>query len=126
MPYTVEITTPPVRIDGAEQASRMYQLPDPFSTLAEAKEAAIAHIGGLGLDPAGILYTVSIARVSRSPPTRIRARGLDRAGRRIRVPSRSAGPSEPGGGLPARLRPVRGPGSVRERRPCRCSGTRRT
>ncbi len=58
MPYTVEITTPPVRIDGAEQASRMYQLPDPFSTLAEAKEAAIAHIGGLGLDPAGILYTV--------------------------------------------------------------------
>ncbi|SFT13495.1 hypothetical protein [Methylobacterium sp. yr668] len=58
MPYTVEITTPPVRIDGAEQASRMYQLPDPFSTLAEAKEAAIAHIAGLGLDPAGILYTV--------------------------------------------------------------------
>jgi hypothetical protein len=58
VPYTVEITTPPVRIDGAEQASRMYQLPDPFSTLAEAKEAAIAHIGGLGLDPAGILYTV--------------------------------------------------------------------
>ncbi|WCS28447.1 hypothetical protein LOK46_31515 (plasmid) [Methylobacterium sp. NMS14P] len=58
MPYTVEITTPPAQIDGAEQASRMYQLPDPFSTLAEAKEAAIAHIAGLGLDPAGVLYTV--------------------------------------------------------------------
>ncbi|MEE7504899.1 hypothetical protein ACLBXO_25260 [Methylobacterium sp. C33D] len=58
MPYTVEITTPPVQSDGAEQASRMYQLPDPFSTLAEAREAATAHIAGLGLDPAGVLYTV--------------------------------------------------------------------
>ena len=51
MPYTVEITTPPVQIDGAEQASRMYQLPDPFSTLAEAKEAAITQ-------PSCITYAV--------------------------------------------------------------------
>ena len=58
MPYTVEITTPPVQIDGEEQAARMYQLPDPFSTLAEAKEAAISHIAGLELDPASVLYNV--------------------------------------------------------------------
>jgi hypothetical protein len=58
MPYTVEITTPPVQIDGQEQAARMYQLPDPFGTLAEAKDAAIAHIAGLGLAPDCVLYTV--------------------------------------------------------------------
>ena len=58
MPYTVEITTPPVHIDGEEQAARMYQLPDPFGTLAEPKEAAISHIAGLGLDPASVLYNV--------------------------------------------------------------------
>jgi hypothetical protein len=58
MPYTVEITTPPVQIDGEEQAARMYQLPDPFGTLADAKEAAVAHIAGLGLDPAIVLYNV--------------------------------------------------------------------
>lgn len=58
MPYTVEITTPPMHIDGEEHASRMYQLPDPFNTVAEAKDAAIDHIKGLGLDPAGVLYNV--------------------------------------------------------------------
>ena len=58
MPYTVEITTPSMQIDGEEHASRMYQLPDPFSTVAEAKEAAVDHIKGLGLDPAGVLYNV--------------------------------------------------------------------
>ncbi|MCJ2103226.1 hypothetical protein [Methylobacterium sp. E-046] len=58
MPYTVEITTPPVQVDGEEQPARLYQLPDPFSTLAEAKEAAVSHIAGLGLDPAGVLYNV--------------------------------------------------------------------
>lgn len=58
MPYTVEITTPPVRADGEEQAARMYQLPDPFGTLAEAKEAAVAHIKELGLEPACVLYNV--------------------------------------------------------------------
>ncbi|GJE14843.1 hypothetical protein [Methylobacterium longum] len=58
MPYTVEITTPPVQVDGEEQHARLYQLPDPFSTLAEAKEAAVSHIAGLGLDPAGVLYNV--------------------------------------------------------------------
>ena len=36
----------------------MYQLPDPFDTVAEAKDAAITHIVGLGLDPAGVLYNV--------------------------------------------------------------------
>ena len=58
MPYTVEITTPPAKIDGEEQAARMYQLPDPFSTLAEAKDAAITHVAELGLDPAGVLFNV--------------------------------------------------------------------
>jgi hypothetical protein len=58
MPYTVEITTPPMQADGEERAARMYQLPEPFGTVAEAKDAAIAHIAGLGLDPAGILYNV--------------------------------------------------------------------
>ncbi|MGU3664031.1 hypothetical protein ACLBX9_07590 [Methylobacterium sp. A49B] len=58
MPYTVEITTPSVEVNGAEQAARMYQLPDPFSTLSEAQEAAIAHIADLGLDPSKVLYTV--------------------------------------------------------------------
>ena len=58
MPYTVEITTPPVQADGEEQAARMYQLPEPFDTVAEAKEAAVTHIAGLGLDPACVLYIV--------------------------------------------------------------------
>ncbi|MBE7199171.1 MAG: hypothetical protein INR70_15420 [Parafilimonas terrae] len=58
MPYTVEITTPPVQIDGEEQAARMYQLSEPFCTLAEAKEAAVAHIAGLGINPACVLYTI--------------------------------------------------------------------
>jgi hypothetical protein len=66
MPYTVEITAPPAQVDekvdgkggGEEQAARMYQLPDPYGTLAEAKEAAISHIAGRGLDPARVLYTV--------------------------------------------------------------------
>lgn len=56
MPYTVEITTPPMLIDGEEHASRMYQVPDPFNTVVEAKEAAVAHIEGL--DPASVLYNV--------------------------------------------------------------------
>jgi hypothetical protein len=58
MPYTVEITTPPMQIEGEEQAARMYQLPDPFGTPAEAKDAAVAHIAELGLDPASVLYTI--------------------------------------------------------------------
>jgi hypothetical protein len=58
MPYTVEIATPPIHVDGAEQAARMYQLPDPFGTVADAKDAAIAHIEALGLGPAPVLYTV--------------------------------------------------------------------
>jgi hypothetical protein len=58
MPYTVEIITPAVEKDGEEQASRMYQLPDTFATVAEAKEAAGLHVGGLEYDPAGVLYNV--------------------------------------------------------------------
>ncbi|MGH1573981.1 hypothetical protein ACRAWG_29195 [Methylobacterium sp. P31] len=58
MPYTVEITRPQSQIDGEEQAARMYQLPDPFGTVAEAKEAAVSHIEELGLDPASVLYNV--------------------------------------------------------------------
>ena len=58
MPYTVEIATPPADIDGTAQPARLYQLPDPFSTLAEAKDAAVSHIAGLGHDPAGVVYNV--------------------------------------------------------------------
>ncbi|MGH1589268.1 hypothetical protein ACRBEV_14045 [Methylobacterium phyllosphaerae] len=47
-----------MQIDGDEQAATMYQLPDPYSTLAEAKAAAVTHIAGLGLDPACVLYNV--------------------------------------------------------------------
>lgn len=58
MPYTVEITTLAAQVDGEERPARLYQLPDPFSTLAEAKEAAVTHIAGLGLDPSCVLYNV--------------------------------------------------------------------
>ncbi|MCJ2052339.1 hypothetical protein [Methylobacterium sp. J-070] len=58
MPYTVEITIPPAVVDNEAQAARMYQLPEPFGTVAEAHEAAVTHIEGLGLDPARVLYTV--------------------------------------------------------------------
>ena len=58
MPYTVETTTPATDIGGEQRAARLYQLPDLFTTVAEAKEAAVAHIGELGLDPAGVLYNV--------------------------------------------------------------------
>ena len=56
MPYTVEITTPPVKSAGEEELPEMYQLPEPFDTVADAKEAAVAHIAGLGLEPAAIIY----------------------------------------------------------------------
>lgn len=36
----------------------MYQLPDPFGTVAESKEAAVTYIAELGLDPARVLYNV--------------------------------------------------------------------
>ena len=58
MPYTVEITTPPAQTDGEERATRMYQLPEPFGTVAEARAAAITHIAELGLEPACVLYNV--------------------------------------------------------------------
>lgn len=58
MPYTVEITKPAVDIGGEQQAARLYQLPDLFTTIAEAKDAADMHIGELGLDPASVLYNV--------------------------------------------------------------------
>lgn len=58
MPYTVEITTPAVNVDGEQRAARLYQLPDLFTTVAEAKDAAGSHIRELGLDPASVLYNV--------------------------------------------------------------------
>lgn len=58
MPYTVEITTPPGELDGQQQLSRTYQLPDSFTTLAEAKDAASSHIRETGLDPATVLFSV--------------------------------------------------------------------
>jgi hypothetical protein len=58
MPYTVEITTPPVKSADEEQLPEMYQLPEPFDTVADAKEAAIAHIASLDLEPAAVVYNV--------------------------------------------------------------------
>lgn len=58
MPYTVEIITPVIEIEGEEQASRLYQLPDVFTTVAEAKEAAGLHISELEFDPVSVLYNV--------------------------------------------------------------------
>ena len=57
MPYAVEITlaAPP----SAEEAEpTMYQLPEMFDTVADAKDAAVAHIATLDCDPTGVLYTV--------------------------------------------------------------------
>ncbi|WP_244537381.1 hypothetical protein [Methylobacterium pseudosasicola] len=36
----------------------MYQLPDPYETVANAKEAAAAHIASLDLEPAVVIYSV--------------------------------------------------------------------
>jgi hypothetical protein len=58
MSYTVEITiAEPVSSDG-EVETRMYQLPDPYETVASAREAAAAHIAGLDLEPAVVIYSV--------------------------------------------------------------------
>jgi hypothetical protein len=58
MPYTVEITTPPGEIAGEQRSSRLYQLPDSFTTVAEAKDAASTHITEAGLDPETVLFSV--------------------------------------------------------------------
>jgi hypothetical protein len=58
MSYTVEITIAEAPSPDGEIETRMYQLPDPFETVAEAKEAAVAHIGSLGLEPAAAIYSV--------------------------------------------------------------------
>jgi len=58
MSYTVEITiAEPASID-EEVETRMYQLPDPYETVASAREAAAVHIAGLKLEPAVVIYSV--------------------------------------------------------------------
>lgn len=58
MPYTVEITiaNPPATTE--DEAPSMYQLPDEFDTIADAKAAAADHIAGLACDPATVLFHV--------------------------------------------------------------------
>ena len=58
MSYTVEIMKAgPISPDG-EMGTEMYQLPDPYETVAGAKEAAEQHIVGLGVDAAAVVYNV--------------------------------------------------------------------
>ena len=59
MPYSVEITLDdPPSADG-DDGIPMYLLPDTFDTVAEAKDAAAAHVASLGRDPATVLYAVT-------------------------------------------------------------------
>ncbi|SFM77403.1 hypothetical protein SAMN05192568_105511 [Methylobacterium pseudosasicola] len=58
MSYTVEITIAEPASTDEEVETRMYQLPDPYETVANAKEAAAAHIASLDLEPAVVIYSV--------------------------------------------------------------------
>lgn len=58
MPYTVEVTLADPPSPTGEAETQMYPLPETFDTIADAKEAAIGHIVGLGRDPEAVLYTV--------------------------------------------------------------------
>ncbi|TXN71592.1 hypothetical protein [Methylobacterium sp. WL6] len=59
MPYAVEISiADPSSLD-EENMLPMYLLPDMFDTVADAKDAAAAHIAGLGRDPATVIFAVT-------------------------------------------------------------------
>lgn len=58
MSYTVEITVAEPPSSEGEVDTRMYQLLDPYKTVASAKEAAVAHIASLRLEPAVAIYNV--------------------------------------------------------------------
>jgi hypothetical protein len=59
MPYAVEITlADPPSIDGEDELS-MYLLPDTFDTVADAKDAAAAHIAELRRDPVTVIFVVT-------------------------------------------------------------------
>jgi len=58
MSYTVEITIAEPASSDEEIETRMYQLPDPYETVASAREAAVAHIANLDVEPAAVIYTV--------------------------------------------------------------------
>ena len=57
MPYSVEITADPASL-GEDCELGMYQLPETFDTVADAKDAATAHIAGLNCEPTAVIYTV--------------------------------------------------------------------
>jgi hypothetical protein len=58
MSYTVEITIAEPASSDKEVETRMYQLPDPYETVASAREAAAEHIASLDLEPAAVIYSV--------------------------------------------------------------------
>ena len=58
MPYTVEITLADPPSPHGDDDLPMYQLPDTFDTVADAKDAAERHVADLARDPATVLFTV--------------------------------------------------------------------
>lgn len=58
MSDTVEITIAEPASSDETVETRMYQLPDPYETVASAREAAAAHIASVNLDPAVVIYSV--------------------------------------------------------------------
>lgn len=58
MSYTVEITIADLLSPDSDVEMQMCQLPDPYDTVASAKEAAAAHIAGPSLQPIEVLYSV--------------------------------------------------------------------
>ena len=58
MPYTVEVTIADPPSPHGKATTRMYQLPDPYDTVAGAREAAEHHIADLGLTSEAVVYDV--------------------------------------------------------------------
>ena len=58
MSYTIEVTIAEPASSDEEVETRMYQLPDPYETVASARKAAVAHIASLDVAPAVVIYTV--------------------------------------------------------------------
>jgi hypothetical protein len=59
MPYAVEITLADPRSSDGDDGIPMYLLPDTFDTVADAKDAATAHVMSLGRDPATVFFAVT-------------------------------------------------------------------
>ena len=59
MPYAVEITLADPPSSDGDDGIPMYLLPDTFDTIADAKDAAAAHIASLGRNPATVFFAVT-------------------------------------------------------------------